>query len=168
MHYVLAFLEGDWFALTESIDHHIGSLQWRNVQTLWDFEFPSCMTRVKTISIEFKVVDGPLYYNLLLGRTLVYAMSDIISTYFHMIIFPHKGKILATDQLTFFAFHSHVTGTIPLLGETLHSYQHVGVGLLNDSSFMGTFSLPPPVLPEISPSITYINMISSSTTRADP
>lgn len=93
----------------------------------------------KVIFVEVEVINKPLDYNLLLGCTWVYAMVFVVSTYFDMITFPHKGGILAIDQLTFFASNSNVTGSVPLVGEALHSYQHVGFGLLKDSSLMGTF-----------------------------
>jgi len=85
-----------------------------------------------------------------------------------MITFPHKGRIVAIYQIPFFASDSHVTGSLPLVGETLHSYQHVEVGLFKDSLFMGTFSLPPPSLLDSSSLFAYINMISSSIFQAYP
>jgi len=63
----------------------------------------------KNVSIEVEVINIPLDYNLLLGHTWVYAMVAVISNYFRMIVLPHKGRIVAIDQLTFFAFDSHVT-----------------------------------------------------------
>lgn len=98
------------------------------------------------VSIEVEFIEGPLDYNLLMCCTWVYAMAAVIWTYFHRIAFPHKGGIVAIDQLTFLASDFHVTRSVLLVGETLHSYQHVRVGLLRDSSLMGTFSLPPPRL----------------------
>lgn len=74
---------------------------------------------------------------------------------------------MAIDQKTFFAFDPNVIGIVPLVGEALNSYQHVVVGLLKDSSLMGKFSLPPPPLPN-STSVSYINMMSSSTILIDP
>lgn len=72
-----------------------------------------------------------------------------------MITFPHKGIIVAIDQLTLFASSSQVTKSVPLIGRALHLYYHIRV--------MGTFYLPIPSLIDIYPSISYINMISSST-----
>jgi len=57
----------------------------------------------KTIIVEVEVVDGPLNYNILLGRPRVYAMATMVSMYFHTIAFPHKGGITIIDQLAFFA-----------------------------------------------------------------
>lgn len=95
-------------------------------------------------------------------------MAIIVSTYFRMITFPHKGRIVATDQITFLASDSNVTRSVPLVGEALHSYHHVGVGSLKDSSLMGTFLLPSPSILSSSPLVAYINMISSSTIVTDP
>lgn len=60
----------------------------------------------KTITVEFEVIDGPLDYNILLGRLWVYAVATVISTYFRMIIFPQKGGIRVIDQLALFASSS--------------------------------------------------------------
>lgn len=61
--------------------------------------------------------------------------------------FPSPRGHLAINQLIFFFQYSQITKIIPLMGESSHSYQHVRVGLLKDSSLMGTFSLPPPKIP---------------------
>lgn len=116
----------------------------------------------KIVSIEVEVIYEPLDYNLLLGHAWFYAMASFISTYFCMIAFPHKCRIMAINQPIFFTIDSHVTGSAPLVGETLHSYQHVGVGLLKDSSPMGTFLVPPPPLHNKSYLVSYINMILAS------
>jgi hypothetical protein len=41
--------------------------------------------------IEVEVVDAPLDYNLLLGRSWTYAMHEVVSTVFRVLLFPHKG-----------------------------------------------------------------------------
>ena len=55
----------------------------------------------KTIAIEVKVVDAPLDYNLLLGRNWMYSMQAIASSLFHVVCFPHNGKIIMIDQMKF-------------------------------------------------------------------
>jgi len=60
----------------------------------------------KVVIVEVEVVDRPLDYNILLGRPWVYAMAIVVSTYFHMIVFPHQGGITVINQLTFFASSS--------------------------------------------------------------
>jgi len=94
----------------------------KDIQTLWEFEFPPSGIRGKVIFIEVEVIVGPLDYNIPLGHKWVYAMATIVLTYFQMITFPHKVSIMAIDQLTFFTFDSNVIGSVPLAGESLHSY----------------------------------------------
>jgi hypothetical protein len=45
----------------------------------------------KTVCIEFEVVDVPLDYNLLLGRSWTYAMHAVVATVFRVLLFPHEG-----------------------------------------------------------------------------
>jgi hypothetical protein len=47
------------------------------------------------------VVRDPLDFSLLLGRDYVYAMKSLVSTLFHVISFPHDGRIVTIDQLSF-------------------------------------------------------------------
>ena len=53
------------------------------------------------MSIEVEVIDAPLDYNLLLGRSWTYAMSSIASVVFRVVVFPHEGKLVTVDQLDF-------------------------------------------------------------------
>jgi hypothetical protein len=63
------------------------------------------------------------------------------------------------DQLAF--FHSDArTDNVPFIAKTPPGYENVGVGLLKDSSLMGTFPIPPPDVPH--PFVASINMISTS------
>jgi hypothetical protein len=55
----------------------------------------------KTIFIDVMVVQDPLDFPLLLGRDYVYAMKAIVSTLFHVISFPHDGRVVTVDQLSF-------------------------------------------------------------------
>ena len=55
----------------------------------------------KTVCINVMVVQGPLDFNLLLGRDYVYAMKAIVSTLFIVMHFPHDGKTMTIDQLSF-------------------------------------------------------------------
>jgi hypothetical protein len=85
-------------------------------------------------------------------------MHVIVSMLFHVVCFPHQGKVFNIDQLTFFNSNTH-TGNIPFIVKTPPGYENVGVGLLKDSSLMGTFPIPLPNVPH--PSITSIKMIST-------
>jgi hypothetical protein len=55
----------------------------------------------KTVEVDDKIVDAPLDYNLLLGRNWTYAMKTIASFIFCTLCFPHEGKIVMIDQLSF-------------------------------------------------------------------
>ena len=51
----------------------------------------------KTVLIDIEVFNAQLDYNLLLGRSYMYAMRIVASTIFHLMMFPHKGKIVIVD-----------------------------------------------------------------------
>jgi hypothetical protein len=55
----------------------------------------------KTVFIDVMVVQDPLDFDLLLGRDYVYAMKAIVSTLFHVICFPHDGRMVTIYQLSF-------------------------------------------------------------------
>jgi hypothetical protein len=113
----------------------------------------------KTVQIEVEVFYTPLDYNLLLGRIWVDSMRAVVSTLFCVLRFPHQGKVVTVDQLAFFNADTR-TGNVPFIANTPPGYENVGVGLLKDSSLMGTFPIPPP--PNIpSPLVASINMIST-------
>ena len=56
----------------------------------------------KTVYIDMMVVPGPLDFNLLLGHDYIYVMGAVVSSLFRVIYFPHKGRIMTIDQLSFF------------------------------------------------------------------
>jgi hypothetical protein len=117
------------------------------------------MLEGKTVQVKVEVFDAPLNYNLLLGHSWIDSMCIVVSTLFHVVHFPHQGKVITIDQLAFFNSDTH-TGNIPFIAKTPPGYENVGVGLLKDSSLMGTFPIPPPDVPHSS--VTSINMISTS------
>ena len=55
----------------------------------------------KIVLIDIEVVNAQLNYNLLLGRSYMYAMRAVTSTVFHLMMFPHEGNIMTIDQLTY-------------------------------------------------------------------
>jgi hypothetical protein len=55
----------------------------------------------KTIFIDVMVVRDPLDLSLLLWRDYVHAMKALVSTLFRVISFPHDGRIVTIDQLSF-------------------------------------------------------------------
>jgi len=119
----------------------------------------------KTVEMDVEVIDGNLYYNILLGRPWIYAMASVVSTYFRKIAFPFQGGITIINQQTFLPNSSQVTRSIPMIHGSPHSLQNIGVGLLKDPTMMGTFAPPPPNnLAEVAMVGTY-NMISSISKR---
>jgi hypothetical protein len=76
---------------------------------------------------------------------------------FHVLRFPHQGKIIIVDQLDYITpdLHNVAVNDVPFLGQS--SLESVGVGLLKDSSLMGVFPLPSPIIPQVST----LNMIST-------
>ena len=54
----------------------------------------------KTVCVEVEVVNASLD-NLLLGRNWTYAMQSVVATVFRVLLFPHKGRIVTIDQLSF-------------------------------------------------------------------
>jgi hypothetical protein len=112
----------------------------------------------KTIQVEVEVFDAPLDYNLLLGRSWIDSMRAVVSTLFHVVRFPHQGKVFTVDQLAFFNSDTRI-GNVSFIAKTPPGYENVGVGLLKDSSLVGTFPIPPsPDVPH--PSVASINIIS--------
>jgi len=55
----------------------------------------------KTVYIDVSVTQGALDFSLLLGRDYVYAMGALVSSHFHVVFFPHDGRIMTIDQLSF-------------------------------------------------------------------
>jgi hypothetical protein len=53
------------------------------------------------VCVEVEVVDAPLDYNLLLGRSWTYAMHEIVATVFWVFLFPHEGRIMSIEHLYF-------------------------------------------------------------------
>jgi hypothetical protein len=53
----------------------------------------------KSVCVEVEVVDAPLDYNILLGRSWTYTMTVVVSTIFWIICFPHEGRIVTIDQV---------------------------------------------------------------------
>ena len=55
----------------------------------------------KIVYLNVMVVPGPLDYNLILGCDYICDMGAIVSTLFRVICFPHEGRIVTVDQLSF-------------------------------------------------------------------
>ena len=63
--------------------------------------FPITLRR-KTVHLNVMVVQGPLDYNLLLGRDYIYNMGAIVSSLFRVMCFSYEGRMVQLiDQLSF-------------------------------------------------------------------
>jgi hypothetical protein len=113
----------------------------------------------KTVQFKVEIFDTPLDYNLLLGYSWIDSMCTIVSTLFHVVHFPHQGKVITVDQLALFNSDTR-TSNVPFITKTPPGYENVSVGLLKYSSLMGTFPIPPLDVPRLS--VASINMISTS------
>jgi hypothetical protein len=104
--------------------------------------FPVQLGR-KTVCVEVEVVDAPLDYNLLLGQSWTYSMQAVVATVFRVLLFPHEGRIVTIDQLSFSRPDPALgASTVPMIDNPLFGVVNVGVGLC--PSLMGTFDYPPP------------------------
>ena len=55
----------------------------------------------KTVYIDVLVTKGVLDFSLLLGRDYIYAMGALVSSLFRVVCFPHDGRIVTIDQVSF-------------------------------------------------------------------
>jgi hypothetical protein len=95
------------------------------------------------VCVEVEVVDAPIDYNLLLGRSWTYAMQAVVATVFRVLLFPHEGRIVTIDQLSFSRPDPALgASTVPMVDNPQASVVNVGVGLC--PYLMGTFDYPPP------------------------
>jgi hypothetical protein len=63
----------------------------------------------KIVHVYVIVVQGPLDFNMLLGRDYVYAMNVVVSTLFWVMHFPHNGSIVTINQLASDNHHPNST-----------------------------------------------------------
>lgn len=69
-------------------------------------------------------------------------MFHVFSYLFRVLHFPHEGKIVTVDQLSFFSFGAS-NGNIPYVENTNTPYESVGASPFKYYALMGNFSLPP-------------------------
>jgi hypothetical protein len=55
----------------------------------------------KIVCVKVEVVDASLKYNFLLGRSWTYAMKEVVTIVFQVLLFSHEGRIMSIDQLSF-------------------------------------------------------------------
>jgi hypothetical protein len=84
-----------------SVTHNLLAFNKRSSQPLGTLpQFPVTLGG-KTVFIDVMVVQDLLDFSLLLGQDYVYAMKAIVSTLFRVISFPHDGRFVTVDQLSF-------------------------------------------------------------------
>jgi hypothetical protein len=94
------------------------------------------------VYVKVEVVDAPLDYNFLLGRSWTYAMTMIVSTIFQVLCFPHEGRIIIVDQLSFSCPDpSSGAYTVSMIDNPQPGTINLGDRLF--PSLMGTFDYPP-------------------------
>jgi hypothetical protein len=95
------------------------------------------------VCVEVEVVDAPLDYNLLLGRSWNYAMQAVVATVFWVLLFPHEGRIVTIDQLSFARPDPSLGASmVSMIDNPRPGVVNVWVGLC--PYLMGTFDYPPP------------------------
>jgi hypothetical protein len=97
------------------------------------------------VEVDVEVVDAPLDYNLLLGCNWTYAMTAVVYFVFHTLCFPHDGKIVTIDQLSFVhaSPNASVGPLIPMIDNSQPTTEDIGVRMY--SSLMGTFDFMAPI-----------------------
>jgi hypothetical protein len=105
----------------------------------------------KTILIDIEVIDAPLDYNILFGRSYMYAMKVVASSFFRTIMFPHNGKIVTIDQVSHYEPNpsANLDNILPLIhtNKDADPLVEMGLGIFKDPSLLGTYHGAPPLLP---------------------
>jgi hypothetical protein len=123
----------------------------------------------KTILIDIEVIDVTLDYNILFGRSYMYAMEAVASSVFRTIMFPHNGKIVTLDQLSYYEPNpsANVDNILPLIqtNQDVYPLVEMGPGIFKDPSLLGTYHGAPPLLPPNQVCIVTSNQTHMEDTR---
>ena len=103
-----------------------------------------------------------LDYNLLLGHSYMYAMRAVASSVFHTMMFPHEGRMVKVDQLTYHDPSAPATpeNVLPMVEQPVSSattsvVSSMGPRVYSDEPMTSTFqSIPPP-----SPALTCMTYV---------
>ena len=71
-------------------------------------------------------------------------MEIVPSSYFKCIKFPHEGKLVTIDQLSFYNAPNESRTAIPLVDNSTLACENMGISLY--SSLMGSFNIFAPIL----------------------
>jgi len=102
------------------------------------------------ILIDIEVINAPLDYNILFGRSYMSAMKFVASSVFHTMLFPHNGKIVTINQLTHYEPNNsgNIDNVLPLIrtNSNISPIVDVGIGIFMDPSLVGSYQGNPPIL----------------------
>jgi hypothetical protein len=105
----------------------------------------------KNILINIEVIDAQLNYNILLGRSYMYAMKVVASSVFQTIMFPHNGKIVTIDKVSHYEPNpsANLDNILPLIhtNQDVYPLIEMGPSIFKDPSLLGTYHGAPPLLP---------------------
>jgi hypothetical protein len=122
--------------------------------------------RGKTILIDIEVIDAQLNYNILLGRSYMYAMKAVASPVFRTIMFPHNGKIVTIDQVSHYEPNpsANLDNILPFIhtNKDVYPLVEMGPGIFKYPSLLGTYHGAPPLLPP-----NHICVVSSNPTHTE-
>jgi hypothetical protein len=148
VHHVQNSMAETWFPRTHSLCHHITSLV-PSPEGL--FQNVPIELGGKTILIDIEVINASLDYNILFGRSYMYAMKAVASSIFQTMMFPHNGKIVTIDQVSHYEPNpsANLDNILPLIHTNPDAYPLVemGSGIFKDPSLLGTYHGAPPLLP---------------------
>jgi hypothetical protein len=104
----------------------------------------------KTILIDIEVIDAPLDYNILFGRSYMYAMKVVASSMFHTMMFPHNEKIVTINQVSHYEPNpsSNIDNILPFVHTNPDAYPLIEMGpkIFKDPSLLGTYHGAPPLI----------------------
>jgi len=101
----------------------------------------------KIVHVDIKVIDAPLDYNIILGRSYTYAVLVLVSVVFYKMCLPHEGKIITIDQLIYYKPASVTSPESIILSmfenQSSTPCTSVSPEVYKDSSLLGAFPSPP-------------------------
>jgi hypothetical protein len=96
----------------------------------------------KTILIDIEVINAPLDYNILFGRSS--------SSLFHTMMFPHNRKIVTIDHLTHYEpnHSANIDNILPLVRTISDAFSVIDMGpeIFKHPSLLGEYNGSPPLL----------------------
>jgi hypothetical protein len=122
----------------------------------------------KTILIDIEVIDTPLDYNILFGRSYMYVMKAVSYSVFRMMMFPHNGKIVTINQITHYEpnHFANIDNILTLVHTRSDAYSLIDMGptIFKDPSLLGAYHGEPPL---IHPSTQVCVIYSNGTNTKD-